>query len=1004
MKDLFDLFVEILSKLNLVWAGGWIVALFSIGYIFRKPVARSWGKFLNWIATSFENELGYRRFEPEYRKYIREYHLHLKIVGLRTEEERRPKIKDAYVPIGLVPRGGNLGQTVSVEQITHNNAYNLILGDPGAGKSTILDYLTVEFTKPQVRVKSARTSRRTIDSPCPIYIPLRRCQQKNETFLDDVLDPTTEILPTIVRKKMSKNFILRCLNRGHAILLLDGLDEVANQEAYNSIIEKVNDFIQLYPKNKIIITCRKAGWRGGLHPAFQVFSALPLDSQQQYEFVHKWYAAILQYTAHGTPTTEDNLRKRAEREANQLLTLLRTKERLRELASNPLMLSLICLVHKQRKDLPRGRAALYENCLDILLGLWDIIDKELEQEFPTTEQKKLLLRRIAYRMQISDAREINRHDLEDYVLEFLPAIDSRKAAADIVRQIEVRSGLMVERSIDKLTFSHLTFQEFLVVEYIRNELNERIDIKTITDWTSWREPILLMGGLMSNPSWLIADLYAVQPLLALYAITEAEHTRIDLRSTDQIVGDVIKRVYRNEIGINELIPALVDLLSVEGNPFEQRIIEFIHKLIGSEDVQYVNSLIESLSKNPTREAARIILTLLTRYNLKEIENIFTLGLARIGDPAIQEAIAWRERGGLAEEQVFQIVVECQSLYATKTLWTRYELQPPNGYEFVWAKTWAQRLANYENDQAIRPFTTSGPGVSDVITWPYKENDGCAVAAIIQKASDILFSSFPTIWHIYRDIDLIKSFSLRIQIPILLQAYQRGTVLPESDVDIIKETSIYSRYKEGKFAEIKYELSSNIDSYVQNEFGFKGTGSKHVFFDFWFVIGSTYSFISEVLIYRAYGEERYIDKHLWYTLGTYIYKLRKNDRTTLRKLTSLIGIVIEGTSIILVTLGIRALLPPNGTYLGFWLWLPLWAKIIIPIAILTIPILTMTLFDFGIEIEMYFMFLLLYLILIIFPSFYYSIIAISHETRNFEKIIVTTQVPKRPVKVDHGRQQ
>src|SRR6266516_4151174 len=82
MKDLFDLFVEILSRLNLAWAGGWIVALFSIGIIFRKPVARLWSLFLNWIATSFENELGYRRFEPEYRKYIQEYHLHLKIVGL----------------------------------------------------------------------------------------------------------------------------------------------------------------------------------------------------------------------------------------------------------------------------------------------------------------------------------------------------------------------------------------------------------------------------------------------------------------------------------------------------------------------------------------------------------------------------------------------------------------------------------------------------------------------------------------------------------------------------------------------------------------------------------------------------------------------------------------------------------------------------------------------------------------------------------------------------------
>ena len=63
------------------------------------------------------------------------------------------------------------------------------------------------------------------------------------------------------------------------------------------------------------------GWKGGLDD-FQIYTALPLDAQQQYDFVHKWYAAILQYTQFGQSIQGDQKNK-AEQEANKLLDLLR---------------------------------------------------------------------------------------------------------------------------------------------------------------------------------------------------------------------------------------------------------------------------------------------------------------------------------------------------------------------------------------------------------------------------------------------------------------------------------------------------------------------------------------------------------------------------------------------------------------------------------------------------------------------------------------------------------
>jgi predicted NACHT family NTPase len=464
MQDAYDLLGKILAvfKLPLTW---WTVTLFIILYFLRDRLTRGINSLLDWLGRNVATRIGSRRFEPKYKSLIRANHLHLKIVGIRTEEEHRPKIADAYVPLTLLQQGDTIDHAISVDQMLRVQSYNLILGDPGAGKSTILDYTIVQVTEPASKQKArARATltpvgiaKRKSRTPCPIYVPLRRCSMEHRTLLEDILDETTEILPLPIRQAMPKKFIEHCLKKGNALLLLDGLDEVMHEKAYDAAIRKINEFTQLYPDVNVVVTCRKAGWRGGLNPDFSIYSLLSLDAQQLHNFVHKWYPSVLLYVAHGTATSQQEILRRAEREANNLLTLLRIRERLQELASNPLILSLICLVHKQRKDLPRGRTALYQDCLDILLELWDREDKDYDQTYPTTDQKKHLLRCVAYRMHSNGMREVDRRTLGNWVVEFLPGIQDNITPTETVRQIEVRSGIMAERAINLLTFSHLTF-------------------------------------------------------------------------------------------------------------------------------------------------------------------------------------------------------------------------------------------------------------------------------------------------------------------------------------------------------------------------------------------------------------------------------------------------------------------------------------------------------------------------------------------------------------------
>jgi len=225
MQDAYDLLAKILAifQIPLTW---WTITLFILLYFLRARLAKIINDLLDLIGQKVATRFSSRRFEPRYKALIRENHLHLKIVGIRTEEERRPTITDAYVPLMLLQKDDTIDHALSVDQMLRSHQYNLLLGNPGSGKSTILDYLIVQNTEPPTAQKRLAwgflvpgLTKRKISTPCPIYIPLRRCRLENRTLLLDILDERTEILPLPIREAMPKKFIEYCLERGNAFLI-----------------------------------------------------------------------------------------------------------------------------------------------------------------------------------------------------------------------------------------------------------------------------------------------------------------------------------------------------------------------------------------------------------------------------------------------------------------------------------------------------------------------------------------------------------------------------------------------------------------------------------------------------------------------------------------------------------------------------------------------------------------------------------------------------------------
>jgi formylglycine-generating enzyme required for sulfatase activity len=265
----------------------------------------------------------------------------------------------------------------------------------------------------------------------------------------------------------------------------------------------------------------------------------------------------------------------------------------RELAINPLMLTVIALVHRDRVKLPDRRAELYAEAVDVLLGKWDEargVDeiRILDDRTFDAGDRRLLLQSIALKMHEAQTKEIEARDLREQLKgEFKSMTSSARIAVQAAERflavIQERTGLLVEAGQGIYRFSHLTFQEYLAalailarddyVEYTLNYVPE----------TWWREAVLLEIGQLSTQSrerttrliQQIADL-GIEPVpyynlvLALEALRDVGTTRVDNKAAGEIQAYLKRNLEKNLPNWAEIENknTLKTLMEARGNAIE----------------------------------------------------------------------------------------------------------------------------------------------------------------------------------------------------------------------------------------------------------------------------------------------------------------------------------------------------------------------------------------------------------------------------------------------------
>jgi len=381
-------------------------------------------------------------------------------------------------------------QRVSGLKAVTEHSRLMVLGKPGAGKTTFLKHIAIECNKGEFQANRI-----------PIFIPLKIFAEDARGAGDfGILQYIHQEFTSCGIGEQSETEAV--LSQGRGLILLDGLDEVPEENS-EEVVRQIRDFARNYFNNRFIITCRIAAHKYRFKDvAFTDVEVADFNDKQIEDFAKNWFVAF----------AKDN-REKGLALASEFIEKLNRPEnqQIRELAVTPILLNLTCLVFQVRADFPSKRSKLYEQGLDILLRRWDeakgIQRDDVYRNLDVEHKKELLSQVAAITFERGDYFfEQNKIQgcLADY-LRTLPdaKTDPIKLKGDseaVLKAIEAQHGLLVERARGIYSFSHLTFQEYFTARYFVESSDSQAleNLSSHITGKRWREVFLLTTEMLPN--------------------------------------------------------------------------------------------------------------------------------------------------------------------------------------------------------------------------------------------------------------------------------------------------------------------------------------------------------------------------------------------------------------------------------------------------------------------------------------------------------------------------
>ena len=352
----------------------------------------------------------------------------------------------------------------------------------------------------------------------PFVITLRNCPEGK-------LPPPDEF-PAQIGNEVGHpppQWVDRLLRNGQALILIDGIDEVAKLN-HKDLYASVNRLIKAFHKdNYIVLTTRPDAVANVRFEDLEFIPSdiEPLEDKDRELFIQHWFDAVsrkLKYSAKQTQELQD--------EAKAIAKLIGQTPWLAQLATTPLYCAMTCALYRARRGtLPHGLRAMCETLCEMMVDRRDRERKITLDDFPKAyaqldyPQKKLLLRRLAHYFIMAGRSAIPVPDAIEQIGKALTGMMQRdpKEAGDVFAALVVRSGMLrsaapaTETRPATVQFVHNTFKEFLAGEQLADEANADFLVKQLADET-WRR-VGLFAISAGNAKYQNAVLQAMLSLI-----------------------------------------------------------------------------------------------------------------------------------------------------------------------------------------------------------------------------------------------------------------------------------------------------------------------------------------------------------------------------------------------------------------------------------------------------------------------------------------------------------
>ncbi|MEM7112995.1 MAG: SUMF1/EgtB/PvdO family nonheme iron enzyme [Chloroflexota bacterium] len=541
-----------------------------------------------------------------YRQYLlqRYRYLDFKGMGITDRVPLELPLVDMYVPLRArieMPDGetwsrelrlaGRLMSDDEAEAIGHRlsepqpvleqlqkAAGLIILGDPGAGKTTFLKYLALRL---------AQGDDIGLGQRLPILLPLSayaNALANEDISLDDFIPRYYRDLGI---KLPLDDMLDAALQQGQALLLLDGLDEVKELSQRTLVVDRVMTFFAFHQAqgNKFVLTSRIVGYRD-VRPTQQSglreCTLVDFDEVEIEDFVARWTTAV-ERAIQGHDATAD-----AASEKQELLDAIAHNPGVKRLAANPLLLTILALMKRQGVTLPERRVQLYEQYIKTLIKHWNLarsLTRRTVRPLDDLETVRVLAPLALWMHETSPGvglvkqADVSRKLVEIY--EQRGHEQPEKAAQQLLADAREYAGLLVERGQRTYGFIHLTFQEYLAAVAIAQQSQQDVGIAVdmlgsrLGD-DNWHEVSLLAVGYIGIIQQL--DLVASKLLLELIkaapgepgeAINLAGEAVVDVwpggvtkACKDEVIQTLLKAMRADGISHDTDLPSLGDLASL----------------------------------------------------------------------------------------------------------------------------------------------------------------------------------------------------------------------------------------------------------------------------------------------------------------------------------------------------------------------------------------------------------------------------------------------------------